>query len=264
MPEYTPDISGGRPRTYRFRILRYDHSRPVHPHFDTYEIDLTPRTSVLEALLRLQDEQDGSLAFRFSCRGAICGSCAAIINGQPDLACRVQVAELGGEEIVLEPLAKLRVLKDLVVEMEPFWAAYRRVEPWLVGPRPGDGEHRMSADQVRKVEAFANCVLCASCVSACPVEHRDPSFMGPAAMAALYRHVADSRDHRPAGFLNQFDDADGLWGCDTVFRCCEVCPKQVRPTDAITALRRKLVVQAMRGWLTPVKKLVGAGRGNEG
>jgi succinate dehydrogenase / fumarate reductase iron-sulfur subunit len=226
-----------------FKILRFEPQQDDHPHFQLYRHEPKPQDTVLEALKDIRDQQDPSLSFRYSCREAVCGSCAMVINGGIGLACRTQVRDLGTDEIVIEPLPNLEILKDLIVDLKPFWEAYRRVEPFLHASAdvPEKG-HRVDEKDMERVFQYITCILCASCYSACPVASRDGRYVGPAALAKLYRFAVDPRDERPFAALERVNGPDGVWGCDTVFRCNDVCPKSVRPADGIEGLRRKLVV----------------------
>ena len=231
---------------YRFEILRYDAARDTQPRFQTYEIAAEASTSVLEALLAIQDEQDPSLAFRYSCRGAVCGSCAMSIAGRLHLACRVLLKNLPTRRVVLEPLPRFRVVKDLVVDMDPFWEKYERVQPWLHAELSGAKESRMSEAERERIDQYVNCILCGLCYAACPVVSSKESSTGPAALAKLHRFLADSREGRGAETLEREDGPEGVWACHTITRCIEVCPKDVRPTDGIAALRRRLLVHRFR------------------
>jgi succinate dehydrogenase / fumarate reductase iron-sulfur subunit len=232
---------------YRFEILRYDAARDAEPRFQAYELEAAASTSVLEALFGIQDEQDPSLAFRYSCRGAVCGSCAMSISGSLNLACRVLLKNLPTRRVVLEPLPRFEVIKDLVVDMDPFWAKYERVQPWLHAQLSEAKESRMSEAERERIDQYVNCILCGLCYAACPVASSKENSTGPAALAKLHRFLADSRESRGAQTLEQEDDADGLWACHTITRCIEVCPKDVRPTDGIAALRRRLLVHKFKG-----------------
>jgi succinate dehydrogenase / fumarate reductase iron-sulfur subunit len=240
---------------YIFHVFRHDALNGARPHFDTFSVEFQPGLTVLGGLLQIQDRVDGSVSFRCSCRSAVCGSCGMVINGSLNLACRVQLASLDSNELTLEPLPNLEVVKDLVVDMEPFWNAYRAIEPWLQtqGPLP-DKELLQSEEDRQKIDQYVNCILCACCYGACPVLNRDEEYPGPAALVRLHRFMADSRDHRPDSFVEKVNSDKGLWGCDTVLRCIDACPKHVRPTDAIEALRRRYV------WYR-VKKFFGFLRG---
>ena len=228
---------------YTFKILRYDAQDPNSvPYFSTYRISVIPGLTILTVLNRIRDEIDGTLAFRASCRSAVCGSCAMVINGKLDLACRTQVATFDTDTIVLEPLPNFEVIRDLVVDMEPFWQMYEKIQPFLIRNSPvPEKEIPQSEEERRRIDQFVNCILCACCYGACPVLNREPDYIGPAAAAKLERFVLDSRDERPASALDIVNDEKGVWACDTVFRCIDACPKDVRPTDAIVGLRKEMV-----------------------
>jgi succinate dehydrogenase / fumarate reductase iron-sulfur subunit len=238
---------------YTFKILRYDAATPdKKPEFKSYRIKVIPGLTVLAVLMRIRDEIDGTLSFRSSCRSAVCGSCAMVINGKIDLACRTQVAPFESNTIVLEPLPNMEIIKDLVVDLTPFWNMYEKVKPSLVRNHPyPEREITQSEKERNRIDQFINCILCASCFGACPVVSRDPEYLGPAALAKLERFSLDSRDERGTSFLESVNNEQGLWGCDTVFRCIDACPKEVRPTDAIVALRKALLKEKMKG---PFKK----------
>jgi succinate dehydrogenase / fumarate reductase, iron-sulfur subunit len=234
---------------FTFKILRYDASLPNEkPHFVSYRIKVIPGLTVLAMLIRIRDELDGTLSFRSSCRSAVCGSCAMVMNGKIDLACRTQAASFGEETIILEPLPNLQIIKDLVVDLTPFWAMYEKVRPYLVRRHPDpEKEIPQTEDERSRIDQFVNCILCASCYGACPVVARNPDYAGPHALAKLERFVLDSRDERPAAFLEEINDENGVWGCDTILRCIDACPKDVRPTDSIVGLRKELLRRKLRG-----------------
>jgi succinate dehydrogenase / fumarate reductase iron-sulfur subunit len=229
--------------TYTFKILRYDAKEPKkEPCFESYKIKVIPGLTVLAMLLRIRDEIDGTLSFRCSCRSAICGSCAMVINGKIDLACRTQVGTFDTDTIILEPLPNFEVIKDLVVDMTPFWQMYEKIQPYLIrkGATPEKEIYQSEKDR-KKIDQFVNCILCACCYGACPVLNRDTQYVGPAALAKLQRFSSDSRDERSGKVLEMFNDEKGVWGCDTVFRCIDACPKDVRPTDGIVGLRKTIL-----------------------
>jgi succinate dehydrogenase / fumarate reductase, iron-sulfur subunit len=228
---------------FTFKILRYDVKDPSkEPYFASYRIKVVPGLTVLSMLIRIRDEIDGTLAFRCSCRSAICGSCAMVINGKIDLACRTQVATFGSETIILEPLPNFAVIKDLVVDMTPFWDMYEKIQPFLIRKSPDPAKEIFQSEGDRKrIDQFVNCILCACCYGACPVIADEPAYVGPAAAAKLERFVLDSRDERSGEAIEIINNEKGVWACDTVFRCIEACPKDVRPTDAIVGLRKTLV-----------------------
>jgi succinate dehydrogenase / fumarate reductase iron-sulfur subunit len=230
----------------RFEVFRYDASRDERPRLQAYELEATGRMSVLEALLAVQEEQDPSLAFRYACRGAVCGSCAMSINGKLGLACRVLLGNLPTKRVVLEPLPRMEILKDLVVDMDPFWEKYERVRPWLHAQITGSEESRVSEKERERIDQYVNCILCGLCYAACPMTSSNEGFTGPAALAKLYRFAADSREDGRRPELEEENAHEGMWGCRTITRCIEVCPKNVRPTDGIEGLRRKLLVEKLK------------------
>jgi len=239
---------------YTFRILRFDPEKDEEPCFQDFAYTPGEKKSVLEALMDIRNEQDCTLSFRYSCREAVCGSCAVVINGAFSLACRTSLESLGTDTVVIEPLPNLEIQKDLVVDMEPFWEALRRVEPYLQGGKePHLLGHRVEERDMDRIIQFVNCILCGCCYAACPVASRDGRYLGPASLAKLYRFVRDPRDRRPFSSWARVNSPSGLWGCDTVYRCNEVCPKDVRPADGITALRRKLVAEKIKRIFRPGK-----------
>jgi len=247
----------------KFKIKR---SSGEKTRFDTFEIEPGPHMSVLEALFQIQDEKDSSLAFRYSCRGAVCGSCTMLINKKQRLACRTQVSEiLGervltispygpvakpeikmGEDILIEPLPNLPVIKDLIVDMKPFFKHYEDVVPGFEVVDQLLNETPMSQDDVKKVDKYAACILCGLCYGACPAAARDSDYLGPAALAKAWRFYADARYHSKDEMLKRVNSRNGVWACNEVYRCVEVCPKEVTPTNAITGFMRKIIMYKMK------------------
>ncbi len=230
-----------------FRIMRYDPLMDKYPYFQDFIYQAQEKQSVLEALMDIRNEQDCTLSFRYSCREAICGSCAMVINGKFDLACRIELEMLDSSLIVLEPLPNLEIQKDLLVDMDPFFEAVRKIEPYIQTEEGFSKEgYRIEEKEMEKIFQYINCILCGCCYSACPVASRDERYLGPAALAKLYRFVKDPRDKRPFSNWSTVNTESGVWGCDTIFKCNEVCPKSVRPADGIEALRRKLVIEKVK------------------
>jgi len=252
-------------RTCIFSIHRFDPARDQEPSYRRYTLEVPLGMTVLEALLRIRADQDGSLAFRYACRGAVCGSCAMMINGREALACRTQVHGLLGasreiyrgaererieeqpeepDVIVVEPLRNMDVVKDLVVEMAPFFEKFEAVEPWLQpeGSHP-EAERLVEPDEWSEAEPYTNCILCACCHSVCPVEAEDPDYLGPAALAQHYRFLADVRDGVDEVRLDLVDGEHGVQGCDFVWNCVQICPKGVPPTKGIAKIRARITRQ---------------------
>jgi succinate dehydrogenase / fumarate reductase iron-sulfur subunit len=168
------------------------------------------------------------------------------VNGRLNLACRVQLAAIPARRVVLEPLPGFEIVRDLVVDMDPFWAKYERIQPWLHADAAPAQERRMSEPQRERIDGLVNCILCGLCYASCPVSRSAPAFSGPAALAKLYRFWADARESRPAQSIRQQDDAAGMWGCHTIMNCTRVCPKEVRPSDGIRGLRRASLGQRLK------------------
>jgi len=232
---------------YAFRIFRFDPQKDKLPRFKNFIYKTEEKKSVLEALMEIRNEQDCTLSFRYSCREAICGSCSMVINGKFDLACRTELKSLESSLVVIEPLPNLEIQKDLVVDMEPFWKALYRVEPYLYSAEKMEEKgYRIEEREMERIFQFINCILCGCCYSACPVVSRDERYLGPASLAKLYRFVRDPRDKRPFLSWSKVNTEGGVWGCHTIFKCNEACPKNVRPADGIEGLRRRLVVEKIK------------------
>jgi succinate dehydrogenase / fumarate reductase iron-sulfur subunit len=232
---------------YIFRILRFDPKKDEYPYFQDFSYQSEEKTSVLEALMDIRNDQDGALSLRYSCREAICGSCAMVVNGNFDLACRTNLDSLKSSLVVIEPLPNLEIQKDLVVDMDPFWEALQKIKPYLQSEEIESAKGHLVDDRdMDRIFQFVNCIMCGCCYAACPVATRDERYLGPAALAKLYRFVRDPRDSRPFADWSRVNTEGGVWGCDTIFACNEACPKEVRPADGIEALRRKLVVEKIK------------------
>ncbi|HEX9907171.1 MAG TPA: succinate dehydrogenase/fumarate reductase iron-sulfur subunit [Thermoplasmata archaeon] len=226
--------------------------------YDVFEISPKPGMTVLEALFEIQDAEDDSLGFRFACRGAICGSCAMMINREMRLACRTQVAGLDESrslglkmfpalqrppslaptgEILVEPLPNLPILKDLIVDMTRFYETYRRIRPWIEPEASRSEFSKMSQEDCAKVEKYGNCILCAACFGSCPVCERDLQYVGPHALAWAYRFIEDPRVGDEDTRMEIVSEDNGAPACDFVYNCVKVCPKDVSPAGAIRRLR---------------------------
>ncbi len=235
-----------------FKIKRFDPDRTPRSWVDTFSLEPKRGMNLLEALFRIQDEQDGSLSFRYSCRGAVCGSCAMKVNGKVVLACRTHTEDLFGKLALIEPLPYFPVLRDLVVDMSAFFEHYREIEPYLHGElAPSHGENAMSEEKQKEIDPYINCILCGICFGVCPAFERDPQYLGPAMLAKAYRFLIDPRDERsekPGGILKSVDRQTGVWGCNTVFNCVRACPKQVPPTHAILLLRKRILRERLKSF----------------
>ena len=226
------------------RVRRYDPDGSGEPYYQSYETDVPEYATVLDSLINVREYSDGSLALRCSCRCAICGSCAMRINGQARLSCKTKVVSLapGGEEIVVEPMGNLPVIKDLVVDMQPFWDKVQAITPYLQpsGPPP-EREYLVPNSAMLELAGVMNCIMCGACVSDCTVLEVDQNFLGPAALAKAYRFVGDPRDGADTERLQALSRYGGVWDCTRCNFCVEVCPKGVAPMDRILAIRRKAI-----------------------
>ena len=220
------------------RIKRFDPDVDRKPHWESYHVDLEETDRVLDALHEVRWHQDGTLAFRRSCAHGVCGSDAMVINGHNRLACVLLVKDVG-HVITVEPLRGLRVLKDLVVDMEPFFEQYKSVQPWLVAsPVEGEGERLQSPEDRARYDDTTKCILCAACTTSCPVFWGNESFVGPAAIVNAHRFIFDSRDETAAERLHGLDRRNGAWGCRTAFNCTDACPRGIKVTQAIEEVKR--------------------------
>ena len=224
-----------------FRIKRFDPEKDARPHWQEFKIEAGPMDRVLDVLNELKWEQDGSISYRRSCAHGICGSDAMVINGVNRLACKVLVKDLG-TEIVVEPLRGLPVLKDLIVDMEPFFDAYKSVLPYFVNDDPAPVTERyQSVEDRERFDATTKCILCAACTTSCPVFWTNGRYVGPAAIVNAHRFIFDSRDLGAEQRLQALNEVNGLWRCRTAYNCTEACPRGIPVTQAIEEVKREVL-----------------------
>ncbi len=223
------------------RIRRYNPEVDEEPHWEEYTVEAEPTDRVLDLLHHVKWYVDGTLTFRRSCAHGVCGSDAMLINGRNRLACEYLVKD-AGTEINVAPLPAFGVVKDLLVDMEPFWDQYRRVMPYLVNDEvPADGrERRQSPADRERYDDTSKCILCAACTSSCPSFWPNSRYVGPAAIVNAHRFIFDTRDQAKQERLEIMGDPDGVWRCRDIFNCTEACPRGIRVTRAIREVTREI------------------------
>lgn len=226
----------------QFLIYRFDPTVDTKPRYQSYTVQAEPTDKVLDCLNKIRWEQDATLAFRASCAHGICGSDAMLINSNIALACQKLIRDFKtGNNFVIEPLPLFRVLKDLVVDLEPFFEKYRSVKPFLINDEaPPDKERLQDPSDQATIEPALRCILCASCTAACPINRADPDYAGPAALLRAFRYLFDSRDTATGSRLADLDQETGVWGCKTMQWCSDVCPKGIPVTKCLTQIKRAI------------------------
>jgi len=227
------------------RIQRFNPELDDAPHTESYRVPALPADRLLNVLHYIKWYVDGTLTFRRSCAHGVCGSDAMRINGRNRLCCKVLVKDLIGDkknEVTVEPIKGLPLLKDLVVDMEPFFDAYRAVKPFLITHGNGPTrEHVQSPADRARFDDTTKCILCAACTTSCPVYWSQDAYVGPAAIVNAHRFIFDSRDEAGKERLEILSDAEGVWRCRTTFNCTEACPRGIQVTQAIQEVKRALM-----------------------
>ena len=226
------------------KIKRFNPEKDRKPWWGEYDLEVEPTDRVLDALQQVQWELDGTFALRRSCAHGVCGSDAMRVNGHNMLACKVliQDAHINGN-IQIEPILGLPVMKDLIVDMEPFFAHYRAVMPYLVNdtPLPANGRERLQSQVDReRFDDTTKCILCACCTTSCPSFWARGDYVGPAAIVQAHRFIFDTRDQAAEERLEILSDQDGIWRCRTNFNCTEACPRGIQVTKAIGEVKEAL------------------------
>lgn len=231
-----------------FKILLFDPDSDKGSHFETFRVPLENKgLTVLDGLNHILENIDGSLAFRSSCRAAVCGSCAMHINGKHRLACNTQVSSLNTRNVTIRPLAHVEVEKDLCVNMDQFWEKYEFIRPYLIAGSPPPVKERIQSQEDREeLNVVIDCIQCGCCYSACPVTLSSTEYLGPAALLKIDRFVRDSRDGAHIQRIEQADGPYGAWRCHNVF-ACQCCPKELDPPRSIAHIKRRLMRRRLFG-----------------
>ena len=219
--------------------------------FDIFKVPQQENMNVLDVVNYIQNNLDPSLAFRYSCRAGMCGTCSMRINGKNRWTCRTSFQGFEGKELIIEPLPHYPIIKDLVVDMSPFFDRYRRVRSEFVPKIPESQEFAKILPDSRErknIDPQIECITCGCCYGECNIVETNQRYLGPAAMNRAFTLIADSRDGAGKERLDILNSHDGAWGCHTQFNCTDVCPMGISPTRAIQKLKRKEVVHAFKNF----------------
>jgi succinate dehydrogenase / fumarate reductase iron-sulfur subunit len=230
----------------KVKILRFNPETDKRPHYQTFRVEAEPTDRVLDLLEKIKGYQDGSLAFRRSCAHGICGSDAMRINGVNRLACKTLVKDVGKGTITVEPLLGLPLIKDLVVDMEPFFEHYESVMPYLINDEPPPLKERLQSPEEReRFDDTTKCILCAACTTSCPSFWSNNRYVGPAAIVNAHRFIFDSRDRAAAERLRILSDQFGVYRCHTIFNCTLACPREIQITKAIGEVKKAIATGSL-------------------
>lgn len=229
-------------RKLTVKIHRYNPEKDLAPHWETYRIEAHPLDRVLDVIQNIKWHQDETLTLRRSCAHGVCGSDAMRVNGFNVLACKVLIKNLKSDTLTIEPILGLPVIKDLVVDMKPFFDHYKSIMPYLVNDEPEPTTERLQSPEERaRFDDTTKCILCACCTTACPPFWGDRKYVGPAAIVNAHRFIFDSRDRAAAERMEILDDVDGIWRCRNVFNCTTACPREIPVTRAIQEVKQAML-----------------------
>jgi succinate dehydrogenase / fumarate reductase iron-sulfur subunit len=229
------------------KIRRFDPDKDKKPHWETYTLDADPMDRFVDVLNEIKWNRDGTLTYRRSCVHGVCGSDAMRINGRNMLACKVLVQDLGSK-ITVEPMLGFPVIKDMVVDMDPFFEKYEKVLPYLVNDEPAPSTERLQSQEERaRYDESTKCILCGACTGSCPSIWANPDWVGSASIVNAHRFIFDSRDRAGMQRLNILSYRLGVWRCRTIFNCTEACPRDIPVTDVIEEVKRAIVYGDTKG-----------------
>jgi succinate dehydrogenase / fumarate reductase iron-sulfur subunit len=223
------------------KVFRYNPEQDTKAHYEKYKLEAQPTDRILDLLEYVKGYIDGTLSFRRSCAHGVCGSDAMRINGINRLACKVLVQDLKSKKITVEPILGLRVIKDLIVDMEPFFEHYRSVLPYLINDEaPPKKERLQSIEERERFDDTTKCILCAACTTSCPSFWANERYVGPATIVNAHRFIFDSRDRGAAERLQILNDQFGVYRCHTIFNCTDACPREIQVTQAIGEVKKAI------------------------
>jgi fumarate reductase iron-sulfur subunit len=236
------------------QIARYRPEQESEVTFDEFDVPCPKDWVILDGLNHVKDQLDGTVAYRWSCRMGICGSCGMTVNGEPKLTCATFLHEYAPGPIRVEPLRNFPVIRDLIVDIGDFMRKLVTVKPWVVRDeeRPlSAGEFRQTPDEMDEYKQYSMCINCMLCYSACPIYGLDPKFLGPAAIALAQRYNLDNRDQGSGERMEVLSEHEGIWGCTFVGECTKVCPKHVDPAGAIQRYKLTAALESMKSFFLP-------------
>lgn len=225
------------------KVFRYHPEKDKRGHYEVYKVEGDENDRILDLLEYIKGNYDGTLSFRRSCAHGVCGSDAIRINGRNMLACKTLVRDVG-DKITVEPVLGLKIVKDLIVDMEPFFDNYKAVLPYFINnsPLPEDGRERLQSPKARaRFDETTKCILCACCTTSCPSYWANGNYYGPAAIVAAHRFIFDDRDEAPAERLQILSETDGIARCHTAYNCTEACPREIKITKVIGEVKMAMV-----------------------
>ena len=242
------------PNRILLQIARYRPEQESEATFDEYEVPCHKEWAVLDGLNYVKDQIDGTLAYRWSCRMGICGSCGMTVNGEPKLTCATFLNDYAPGPLRVEPLRNFPVIRDLIVDIGDFMRKLVRVKPWIVrqAEKPlTEGEYLQTPDELEEYKQYSMCINCMLCYAACPIYGLDPKFIGPAAIALAQRYNLDNRDQGSSDRMEVLSEHEGIWGCTFVGECTKVCPKHVDPAGAIQRYKLAAAKAWFLSWVMP-------------
>jgi succinate dehydrogenase / fumarate reductase iron-sulfur subunit len=228
------------------KVYRFNPEKDTEPHYDVFNVEAEPNDRILDCLNKIRWQQDSSLSFRMSCAHGICGSDGLTINDQSALACQKLVKDYDySNELLVEPLKYFEVVKDLIVDLKPFFERIKKINPELPehpAANAAEKEHLQTLEERSRFDDALKCILCACCYGSCPVMvEQEQDFIGPAAILRAQRYIFDSRTTNTTERMQILEKPHGVWGCKSYFMCTLVCPKNIKVTEAILKTKKKIL-----------------------